>query len=48
MVEPMTPITTVSHGFNWNFTRRITRRIQAGGAKTGMVSTARAAKKTSR
>jgi hypothetical protein len=39
---------TVSHGLSLNLTSNTTSRIQAGGANTGIVSTASAAKKTSR
>src|ERR1017187_9782992 len=47
-VEPETPATSTTHGFRWNFTRKNTMSVQAGGAITGMRSTANAQRKTAR
>jgi len=47
-VEPVTPMMTTSQGLRWDVSSSNISTVQAGGAKTGIVSTMRAARKTRR
>src|SRR5215211_5145871 len=47
-VEPVTPMMTTAQGLRWNWIVKKTSSIHAGGANTGIVSTASVAKKTRR